>query len=450
MASRSRQIAAVFARGWGRAAAESGFGLGGRAAWRESFARETRLAFEELGPAFIKLGQMMSVRPDVFSSELVFELSALQDSVAPVAFEKVIGVVEDEFARPQEELFDEFEEEPIASASIAQVHRARLRADSPVAWGEPLRAGDVVAVKVLKPGVRSAIVGDLELARRLARRLGPVRPRESRTLAAFIVEFEHSLGRELDMREEGRTADRFAFDFRDDERVRVPRVAWDRTTRRVLTMEYLEGWRLSELDDATRAGVDAFGLAAHGANAFMRQVLVHGRYHADLHPANLFVTPDDEIAYLDFGIVGLVTPEQRSDIARVLAALVFRDPARALEHSARLGVNVPPEKRAALTKDLGELMDQTLADRRDVRHFGMGFLALLGEYRIEIPVGYGLLVKSLVTVEGVARALYPQIDIIETSRPFVTRLIAQEELTPARLAQRGPAAARAALRELLA
>jgi ubiquinone biosynthesis protein len=450
MASRSRQIAAVFARRWSRAAAESGFGLAGRAAWRESFARETRLAFEELGPAFIKLGQMMSVRPDVFSAELVFELSSLQDSVAPVAFEKVAGVVEDEFARPAEELFDELEEEPIASASIAQVHQARLKADSPVAWGEPLRAGDVVAVKVVKPGVRSAIIGDLELARRLARRLAVVRPRESRTVAAFIEEFEHSLGRELDMREEGRTADRFAFDFRDDDRVRVPRVAWDRTTRRVLTMEYLEGWRLSELDDATRAGVDALGLAEHGATAFMRQVLVHGRYHADLHPANLFVTPDDEIAYLDFGIVGLVTPEQRSDIARVLAALVFRDPARALEHSARLGVEVPPEKREALTKDLGELMDQTLADQRDVRHFGMGFLALLGEYRVEIPVGYGLLVKSLVTVEGVARALYPQIDIIETSRPFVTRLIAQEELTPARIAQRVPAAARAALRELLA
>ncbi len=450
MPSRSREIASVFARRWGRASVDSGLGLRGGTRRREAFARETRLAFEELGPAFIKLGQMMSVRPDVFSSELVFELSALQDSVAPAPFEAIREVIEDEFARPVDELFDDLDPVPVASASVAQVHRARLRADSPVAWGPALAAGTVVAVKVLKPGVRAAITGDLELSRRLARRLAIVRPREGWTLAAFIEEFERSLGRELDMREEGRTADRFAFDFRDDEQVRVPTVAWGRTTRRVLTMEYLEGWRLSELDEARRAGVDAYGLAEHGATAFMRQVLVHGRYHADLHPANLFVTPDDRIAYLDFGIVGIVTPDERRHIAHVLAALVFRDPDRALRASSELGVEVPPEQRDALARDLGALMDRTLADERDVRHFGKGFLSLLGDYGVEIPVGYGLLVKSLVTVEGVARALYPGIDIIETSRPFVTRILVEQELTMSRLLERGPAAVRAALGELLA
>jgi ubiquinone biosynthesis protein len=260
-------------------------------------------------------------------------------------------------------------------------------------------------------------------------------------------------------------ADRFAFGFRNDPRVLVPRMVWARTTRRVLTMEYVEGWRLSELDEARLAGVDTRGLAVHGANVFMRQVLVTGRYHADLHPANLLVTRDNRIAYLDFGIVGALSQRERALVAQMLAALVFRDARRALLASAELGVVVPPEKEDTVRRGLGALMDRTLAvedsrkspplagpvgARADVRDFGMGFLSLLGRNDIEIPVGYGLLVKSLVTVEGVSRALYPEIDIIEATRPFVTRLLAREALRPGRLYARLPAAAWAALRELSA
>jgi len=448
MASRSRRIACVFARRWGSALLKSGFGLLGATRRRETFARETREAFEELGPAFIKLGQLISVRPDVFGAELVFELTALQDAVSPVSYETVRESIVRAFGAEPDDLFDDFEQEPLAAASVAQVHRARLRKVARPTWGPVMPAGSEVVVKVLRPRVREHITTDLALAKRLVRCAGKLGFFGGRDLTGLIDEFEETLSRELDMRVEGRAADRFGFDFRDDALIRVPRVVWRRTARHVLTLEYVEGWRLSELDRAALAGVDARALAIHGATAFMRQVLVHGRYHADLHPANIFVTPDGKIAYLDFGIVGRLSERERSDIAQVLAALIYRDPDRALRYSGGLGVDIPSDKLAAVTSDVGELMERTMTGDPDVRHFGMGFLSLLGRHGIDIPLGYGLLVKSLVTVEGVARALYPDIDIVETAKPFVTKLLAAECLSPTRLKESVPRAVRAAIREI--
>lgn len=447
--ARGLSIAGVVARRLAGALVRSRFGLAPASARRAAFARSTRLACEELGPTFVKLGQLASVRPDVFAPELVFELQRLQDAVAPMPEGVVRREIRRWLGREPEALFATFEGEPAASASIAQVHRATLRGPCRPVWGEALAAGTPVAVKVLRPDAAALVAADLRAARTVLRCLRAVGLPRRVSAEALLEEFSASLASELDLRREGRVADRFAFDFRDDAMVRVPRVAWPLTARGVLTMEFVEGWRLSELGEATRRGVDARALAEHGAIAFMRQVLVLGRFHADLHPANIFVTPDSRIAYLDFGIVGTLDAPERDAIAQVLAALVYGDAERALAHSERLGVRVPPERRAAVREDLAALMRRTLsAEERDVRHFGMGFLAMLGRHRIEIPVGYGLLVKALVTVEGVARALHPDIDIISTSRPFVTGLLARRATDPARLAERLPAAARAALREL--
>ncbi|MDO9108832.1 MAG: AarF/UbiB family protein [Coriobacteriia bacterium] len=451
MSARGRHIATVAGKRFLFGLWYARFGLASASARRAAFARQTRFACEELGPAFIKLGQLASVRPDIFSAEAVFELERLQDSVPPVPIERIRRAIHGEFGQDADALFDEFEDVPVASASIAQVHRARLKAAYRPVFGAPMAAGTAIAIKVVRPGATDDIRSDIELAHRWLRWIPRFGLLARIDLEAFLGEFEVTLRSETDLRNEGRVAERFAFDVRDDELVLVPRVVWTRTTRRVLTMEFVEGWRLTELTDAERDGVDARALAIHGADVFMRQVLVLGRYHADLHPANLFVTPDSRICYLDFGIVGITLPAQRIAIAQVLAATVYGDADRAVRYSRELGLEIPTSQEAAVRDRVAALMNRTLrrpGQRADVRGFAIGFLSMLADFKIAVPVGYGLLIKALVTVEGVAQAIYPDIDITQTARPFATRLIAQEMLRPGRINAKAPEMLRAAMRVL--
>ncbi len=451
MSSRSRQITLVLLGAAGRGVVRSRFGLASAQVRRSVFAAEWRRAFEELGGAFIKLGQMISVRPDEFGEELAAEMERLRDQCRAVAFAELAPIVEEGLGRPLDELFASIDPMPLATASIAQVHPAVLAEACRAVWGDDLPAGAEVVVKVIRPGAAEALRSDVVEARRLSERWWVRRLLRGVDAGSLLDEFERSLERELDLRVEGRIADRFAFDFRHDPKIAVPRVVWSHVAPRVLTMERMYGWRLSELDEAELAGVDAHGLAVHGATAFMRQVMVYGRYHADLHPSNLFVTPDNRIAYLDFGIVGHLTDAERGQIAQVLAGFVYRDADRALRYSADLGVVVPPEKVDAVREQLGQLLDATMGGgSTDFRHFGFGFLKLLRRNGIAIPGGYGLLVKSLATVEGVARRLYPDIDIMEVARPFVTRMISDSIGRGDVLQERLPAVWRAAMRELLA
>ena len=451
MASRSAVITSTILGQLVRQLPAARFGLAPGAVRRAAWARGLRRAFEHLGPAFIKLGQLISVRPDEFSGELVAEMQRMQDSVPPLPTEAIRAVIRAEFAAEPEELFATFDNEPLAAASIAQVHRATLTESCRPVWGEVLPAGADVVVKVVRPGAADSILGDVAIVRRLAEHIAGTRFARRFDPVGLVDEFSSTVDRELDLRQEGRFADRFAFDFRDDPKVQAPRIVWTRSTSRVLTMEFITGWRLSDLEVARAAGVDCRGLAIHGATAFMRQVFVYGRYHADLHPANIFVTPENTIAYLDFGIVGYLTPEERMNITQVMAALIYRDPDRALRYSEKLGVHVPPEHVEPVRRGLGALLDGDVRPdgTRDFAHFGLGFLKLLGEHGVAIPSGYGLLIKSLATVEGVARALYPEIDIVETAQPFTTRILARAMGDPVRVRERMPAAVRAALRELV-
>lgn len=450
MAGRTVVIVGVTVGELVKALPSARFGLAPGHVRRAAWARAMRRSFERLGPAFVKLGQLISVRPDEFSEELVAEMQRMQDAVPPVPGQEIRDVIVKELGAEPEELFATYDDAPLAAASIAQVHRATLAEPYLPVWGEELPVGTDVVVKVVRPGAAESIRGDIDIVRRLARRIAKSPLARRFDPLALVEEFSQTVDRELDLRREGRFADRFAFDFRDDPKVVAPRIVWNLSTSQVLTMEFMTGWRLSDLEEAREAGVDCKGLAIHGATAFMRQVFVYGRYHADLHPANIFVTPENTIAYLDFGIVGYLTPEERMNITQVMAALVYRDPDRALRYSEKLGVHVPPEHIEPVRKGLGELLDGNIRPdgTRDFAHFGLGFLKLLGEHGVAIPSGYGLLIKSLATVEGVARALYPEIDIVATAQPFTTRILGQAMADPARLKERLPLAVKAALRTL--
>ena len=426
-------------------------GLIGRERRQAIVARHLREGLEQAGPGFVKAGQLLSVRPDLVPAAWIAELERLQDAGPTVPFEAVQQTLRRELGREQGWPFVDVDPRPAAAASIAQVHRAVLTREIRPVAGPPLPAGTVVAVKVLRPGIEGRLTADLAWARRWARRAGRLPGVAALPALSALEEIEASAARELDLRHEGRVADRFRRDFQDDPVVQVPRVVWPGTTRRVLTSEWVEGWRLSDLGPAERSGIDARALAEHGARAFLRQVLKLGRFHADLHPANLLVTPQGRICYLDFGIVGHAPPAQRRAIARLLAATAYGDEALALDASRALGLDIPDEVAPAVARDVAALAERHLRGRTpaDVRGYATGFLDLLRRRRIAIPSGYGLLVKALLTVEGVARSLYPDLDVVDVARPEVTRLLLAELVDPATLPERSGRALRAGLRQLI-
>ena len=450
MNARNATIFWVITKHWWRAALKVHLGLVPLSTRREVFARELREAFEELGPAFIKLGQLISIRPDMFAPQYVFEMENLRDAVTPVPFERIRPLIEADFGRRIEELFATFDPDPIGSASIAQVYKAILRDDYLPVIGQNLTAGDTVAVKVIRPGSEQTIQADITAITPWVERLSRLKPLRRFSLSQLLAEFTQSLASECDVRIEGRVSDRFAFDFADDPYVMTPSIVWPLTSKNVLTMQYVEGWPLSQAREAEAAGVDARFLATYGAKVFMKQVMVLGRFHADLHQSNLLLTPQGKICYIDFGIVGEVLDEHKEAISQVLAATVYADAKRAITYSADLGLVVEGDMRDSVITRVSDLMRRTFSSTpRDVRGFAIGFLSIMNEQGVSVPRGFGLLVKALVVVEGCAQMVYHDIDIVDAAKEYTTELVLKHMLRPARLWERMPRAIDAAVAELI-
>ena len=451
MGSRRSKIFWTISRHWWKAAFEAHFGLISITRRREIFARELRKSFEDLGPAFIKLGQLISIRPDMFPPQYVFEMENLRDSVTPTSFEEIKPVIEGDFGRPIEELFASFDPAPIGSASIAQVYKATLKEDYHPVIGDFLPAGSKLAIKVVRPGSTEKIKGDIAVITPIVRFIDRFKRMKRFNLPQLLSEFAESITNECDLRIEGRTSDQFAFDFNDDPYVMTPSIVWSLSSRNVLTMQFINGFHLDEADEATAAGVDARFLALYGANVFMKQVLVIGRFHADLHQSNLIMTPDGRICYIDFGIMGTVPDDAKEAITQVLAATIYADAKRAIDYSADLGLVVTPEKQPEVIGRVSELMKRTFSSTpRDVRGFAIGFLSIMNEQKVEVPRGFGLLIKALVVVEGCAQTVYSDIDIVEAAEKFTTELVLKHMLSPARLYQRIPKAIEAFMGEIMA
>lgn len=369
---------------------------------------------EDLGPTFVKIGQILSVRPDILPLEYIEELEKLQDSVKPFSYEKIREIVESEIGKPIEKLFDYFEEEPIAAASIAQVHKARLK------------NGDSVVVKVQRPEASLTIESDLRILYYLAELINP--RIENVDLLGLWNELATSLRNELDFRVEATNAEIFRELFKEDEIIRIPKVHWNLTTSKVLTLEYIEGYSLSDIEKIRKhyPEVDLEALAIYGAKAFMKQVLEFGIFHADLHPANLIITPEGKITYVDFGMVGRISEEGKKAIARMLYAQIIKDVDEILIQAEALGAEIPRAKLPVLRKEFREILDKyygkTLGEIR-IDIIGKEFVRLLYKNKVKIPKDYALLVKALITVEGVAHTLYPHINVFDVARPYVEELV---------------------------
>ncbi|MCB1055248.1 MAG: AarF/ABC1/UbiB kinase family protein [Acidobacteria bacterium] len=391
-----------------------------------SRAERFRRALEELGPTFVKAGQLLSTRPDLLPVDFLEQLSRLQDSVAPFPFAEVREIVEEELGAPLDELFDHFDEEPLAAASIGQVHGARTA------------AGEEVVVKVRRPGVRAMLEVDLEILMNLAtlmeRRLeGWDVHRPTRVVEELGV----SLDRELDYRMEAANQEHFAWQFRGDGRVRVPKVLRRVTTEKVLTMERIDGVRSSDVEELRRRGDDPVSLATLVAELSMRQIFDFGFFHGDPHPGNVFVLDGGVICYLDFGMMGRIDRSTREDFAGLVLGIVRRDSQGMKESLLALCHHGGEADPPGLERDLAEFADRHFF--RPLREIRLGdvlqqLLELAARHQLGIPPDLFLMIKALANVEGLCRGLDPDFEISSHAAPFLRR-IQLERYYPQRLAR---------------
>ncbi|MCW2134190.1 ABC1 kinase family protein [Arthrobacter sp. VKM Ac-2550] len=373
-----------------------------------------RLALEQLGPTFIKLGQLLSTRSDLLPPEYLQELAKLQDGTPPVPGETVRRLIQQELGAGPEELFAEFESEPLASASIGQAHAALL-AD-----------GTRVVVKVRRPGVVARVQEDLEILQNLAAQAA--RRWEAAAdynLAGLAEEFARTLRAELDYLQEGRNAERFAGNFAGNPGVHIPRVFWDTTTSRVLTLERISGVKVDDLEGLDRAEIDRRALANRAVGVIAQMIFEDGFFHADPHPGNLFIETGGRIGLIDFGMVGEVDQKLRGQLAVLLVALARGDPERAGSALLDLSVAKRLVDRARLRADLTAVMalyqDRQLAEI-DIAPLIGRLLALLREHHLQLPRDVALILKMVLMAEGMGVRLDPAFNLTETLSPYAQRL----------------------------
>ncbi|SES00936.1 ABC1 kinase family protein [Salisediminibacterium halotolerans] len=373
-----------------------------------------RHLLEELGPTFVKLGQIASTRNDVFPPRLIAELEKLQDHVSPFSYEEVEDVFYAEMEQSIDEYFASFDKEALASASIGQVHKAVTH------------DGREVAVKVQRPGIERTIEVDLDILYDLAHLAERQIDGASRyRLTKLVKEFTKMIRRELDYTIEGRNTDRIRQQTADNPNVYIPEIDWTCTTKKVLTMELIDGKNINQIDTSTMTKDRTEHIAETIAQTLTRQIFVDGFYHADPHPGNVFILEDDSIAFLDFGMIGRLTPELRNHLATFVMGIVKQDTDDIVKAVSRIG-KVPMDiDRESMRKDIDEFQDLYFSVPLHEIEFGRvvnDLLGLVGSYNIEIPQDVTLVAKSLVTAESLISDLDPDISIIEVVKPLGNEL----------------------------
>ncbi len=389
----------------------------------ESTARRFRRLLDELGPTFVKLGQILSTRADLLPAEFVAELRLLQDSASPIPLEQVRAQMEAAFGQPVEELFASVEPVPLAAASIAQVHRARTR------------GGDDVVVKVQRPGITAQVNADLAVLRALARLLeATVEETGISSPVGIVEEFDKAIHEELDFVHEAANVRAFAATHAARPALRIPRVFDELTTSTVLTLEYLDGSRLVQADLSPERRQ---ALAKVVVDASFQQLFVDGLFHADPHPGNFLLLPGDVVGLLDFGLVGRLTRAMQETLVLLSVAVALKDSDSVARLLYRMGAPDTRANLAGFRADVETLLQTHLPTARtlaevDTRHLLTDLLDLAVKYRIRIPREYALLSRAAVAVEGLLRQLAPDLDILAVSLPYAKQLLA-ERYDPAQL-----------------
>jgi ubiquinone biosynthesis protein len=390
-----------------------------------SRAKRIKMALEELGPTFVKLGQILSTRPDLLPVEFINELGKLQDDVPPFSYQSAKETIEKELGSRLEKIFLDFEETPLASASLGQVHRARLANNE-----------DVV-VKVQRPDIRTTIEIDFEIMLHLATLMEKhLEGWDIHRPTKVVQEFARTLEKELDYTIEAAHMERFASQFAGDQTIYVPKVHRELTSTLVLTMEYVDGIKGSDLSRLERERIDRQLVTRRGFNLIMEQIFVHGFFHADPHPGNVFILPNDIICYLDFGMMGRVDRQTRENFADLVMHAVKRDEARTTDALLALTWWDEEPDRHSLERDVADFIDQYFY--RPLKELEIGkilqqVLNMTSRHRLRVPPDLFLMLKALSTVEALGRTLYPDFDAAREAAPFI-RKIHLERIHPRRVA----------------
>lgn len=379
------------------------------------FAIRLRLVFEELGPTFIKFGQMLSMRPDLLPKNIIIELQRLQDQVPPFSFREVEEIIMIQFNCKLNELFKSFEQKPIAAASIAQCHKAQTR------------DGRLVAVKIRRPGIQQIIQTDIEILKMLAALAEKSLP-NLRVLnpTGVIEEFALSMQYEIDFFKEGRNIEAFKKFFDHDDTVYIPVVYWDLCTDSVLCMEYIDGIKISQIDQYESKKLDRKLIAVNGAKSFFKQVFSYGFFHADPHPGNIFVLDNNVLAPVDFGIVGYIDDEMQRELGKALIAFVNKDANGMIKILRNLDLIDSHVVTKGLRSDLKNLINYYYDIKLSQINLGtiiMEILDIIRKHHIRIPTDLVLMAKAVVTIEALGRELDPDFDIVSIAKPAIRQLM---------------------------
>ncbi len=386
-----------------------------------STAKSLRLALEELGTTAIKFGQVLSTRPDLLSPAYLDELAKLRDQVPPVPVAKIREIIEAELGKPIAELFAEFDDTPLAAASIGQVHIAKLF------------TGEEVAVKVQKPGVAETVDVDLQILDDFAR-MAQQQSKVARDydLVAIVQEFGWQLRGELDYTREGRNAETFRKQFEGNEEIVIPAIYWTHTTNRVLTMQRLRGVKMDDLPALERMQINRHDLAIRGANMIMVEMLDYGFYHADPHPGNMLILEGGKIGVLDFGMVGRISKTMKLDLLDLLNTITSQDASQAVYCLEALGVAGVGANRVALVRDINHMFDRFLGqtlDQIDINELSGMLFAIIRRHHLQMPSDLVMLLKVLGMYEGTGALLDPDFNVLAVAAPFVKDLM-KKQLSP--------------------
>ncbi len=379
-----------------------------------------RKIFEELGPTFIKFGQMLSTRPDLIKEEYIVELRKLQDEVAPFDFLEVKHTLKKELEKPLDSVFKEFDKEPVAVASLGQVHLAKLK------------NGKHVAVKVQRPDIEQVIAEDLRIMSFIAGLVEKsIKSTQYYNPTSIAAEFAETIRKELDYNREAKNAERFAHNFRNGENVVIPKVFKRYTTKRVLVLEKVEGRKISSFYKNKNPALKK-RIAKAYIKCFFKQMLVHGFFQADPHPANIFVSVHKgkpTISLVDFGMVGRLDRELRDGFATTMVLLVERNVKGLYKHfqAMKLLDRVKDEKQ--LMNDMSEIIDYFYDmefGRIDLAGFGQAFINLMVKHKVKVPRHYLLFLRSISIAQDTVLKLYPEINLVEEAKPYIEKIIVEK------------------------